>query len=135
MNYTFKLDIVWFDMIKLGKKTIEGRLNCGDAAKVSEGDHITFEASNGSKLKVKVIRKTVYKTFKKYLVNEGLRRCLPGIYKLKDGDIIYHKYYTYDQEEKFGMVAIEFSDLQILEKETHHQPILVPDSPIPVKKV
>lgn len=72
-----------------------GRLNRGAVCEVKTGDTIEFVNTDGSsKIKVRVIRRMNYPTFKRMLVVEGLNKCLP----VEAGVTVYQKYYT--EEEK-----------------------------------
>jgi ASC-1-like (ASCH) protein len=54
----------------------------------------------------KIVGKREYKTFKEYLETEGLNKCLPGIPTLEHGLSVYYKYFTKEDEAKYGIVAI-----------------------------
>ena len=107
--YNKSLSEPWFSLIKVGLKTVEGRLYKGDFKIMKKGDEIIF--SNNSldyqrQFKVKIISTKKYKTFHEYLVTEGLNKCLPGIDNISEGENIYYKYYTKEDEHRFGIVAI-----------------------------
>ena len=53
---------------------------------------------------IKYIKK--YKTYHEYLINETLRRCLPGIDTIEEGLNVCYKYYTKEDETKYGINAI-----------------------------
>lgn len=108
VNYRKNCSEPWFSIINLGLKPVEGRLNKGDFAKLQVGDTITFfnEDFNYREFTVKVTKLTYYKTFEAYLRKETLKKCLPGIKTIKDGLSVYYKYFTKEQEEKFGVVCI-----------------------------
>ena len=97
---------IWFDYINLKKKTVEGRLNKGKFKEFKKGDIIYFKNDNK---KIKVIIKNIinYKTFKEYLEMEGLKRTLPGIKSIEQGEQVYYSYYTPEMEKEFGILAIE----------------------------
>ena len=54
----------------------------------------------------KITKKVEYNTFKEYLETEGLNKCLPGIPNIEYGLSVYFKYFTKEDEEQFGVVAI-----------------------------
>ena len=97
---------IWFEFIREGKKTIEGRLNKGKFKDMKIGDIISF-VNDANKVKVQIINKTKYNTFKEYLVMEGLKNTLPNIKTIKDGLDVYYSYYTKNQEREHKIVAIE----------------------------
>jgi ASC-1-like (ASCH) protein len=102
----------WFSYIKKKKKTVEGRLNKGTFAELKKGDIVKFvnNTNNNMESFIVRIRKIIkYDSFEEYLINEGLKRTLPGMNRdstIKDGTNIYYKYYTKEQEKKFGVLAI-----------------------------
>jgi len=103
----------WFTLISLGIKTVEGRLNKGDFKNFNKGDVITWTNNdfNFRSVKTKIIRKTKYNSFEDYLQNENLKNTLPSIYNLEDGVNIYRKYYTKEDENKYGIIALQLEKL------------------------
>ena len=113
-TYTKSVGEPWFSLIKLGLKSVEGRLNKGEFSKFKKNDIVVWTNNDfgnlrSVKTKIKSIRK--YKTFNDYLSKEGLEKCLPGIDTIKDGENVYYKYYSKENEEEFGILAIR---LQII---------------------
>lgn len=108
-TYTKNVSEPWFTLISLGLKTIEGRLNKGDFAKMKIGDTIMWENSDFLKRSVlsRVVRKTEYPSFREYLEVEGLPKCLPGMPTMEHGLDVYYKYYKPEDEREHGIVAIE----------------------------
>ena len=105
----------WFSLIKVGLKTVEGRLNKGDFAALTKGDCIKVVNTEFNKelgfmrnyiIKITSIHK--YTSFKEYLEKEKLEKCLPGIDTIEDGVKVYYKYYSKEDEEKYKIVAIRF---------------------------
>ena len=99
----------WFSLISTGLKTVEGRKNKGKFKNMKVGDVIVWTNDDFGKrqCKTKVVRKTEYKTFHDYLQTEGLDKCLPSIPTIKQGLSVYFKYYTKEDEARYGVVAIE----------------------------
>lgn len=108
-KYTENLSEPWFTLISLGLKTVEGRKNKGRFKEMQVGDIIEWSNNNFKprSIKTKITRKTTYDTFKKYLETEGLDKCLPGIPTLEHGLSVYYKYFTKEEEQEFGVIAIE----------------------------
>jgi ASC-1-like (ASCH) protein len=100
----------WFTLISLGLKTVEGRRNKGRFEEMAVGDIVEW-TNEDFKLKrsvlTRITRKAEYKTFTEYLETEGLEKCLPGMPNLTHGLEVYYKYFTKQDEKKFGVVAIE----------------------------
>ena len=109
-KYTIFVSDLWFGYIKSGKKTIEGRKNKGDFKEMKIGDIVKWIHSDDSVL-TKIVGKNSYKTFKEYLETEGLSNCLPGIDTIEDGVKVYYKYYTPEDEAKYGVLAIKLEKI------------------------
>ena len=95
----------WFDYIKLGRKTIEGRLNKGMFSQLKSCDIIKF-VNNNEYVKVRVENIQYYDSFVQYLTLEGLERTLPDVYTIEEGVNIYYQYYTKEQEKEYRILAI-----------------------------
>lgn len=109
-TYEKHLSEPWFSLIKIGKKTVEGRLNIDWAKEVKEGDTIVW--SNGDfkferAFRTVVKGKRIYESFETFLQKEGLENALPGIDTIDDGVKVYRKYYTEEMEKNIGVVAID----------------------------
>lgn len=104
----------WFSLVKLWLKRCEGRLNKGDFAKMKRGDIIEFFNDDFGKreFKWKITSIHYYETFKSYLENETLEKCLPGIDEIKDGLNVYYKYFSKEKEKEYGIVAIRIMVLK-----------------------
>jgi len=107
---TLGIDERWFHAIKTGKKSIEGRqgnLQKGCFKGLSSGDKIKFISSN-QEMTVTVLAVRHYPTLNDYLLQEGLRKTLPGVHTLTSAKAIYHQYYSDSSIAKNGgMLAIE----------------------------
>lgn len=97
---------IWYDHIKQGSKTVEGRLDKGKFSKFTIGQEFYF-INERNKIKVKITNIIKYKTFKQYLEMEGLKRTLPGINSISDGINVYYSFYTKEMETHYGILAIE----------------------------
>jgi len=101
----------WFSLIKVGLKTVEGRLNKGDFAALTKGDCIKVVNNDLGFIRnytIKITSIHKYTSFKEYLEKEKLEKCLPGIDTIEDGVKVYYKYYSKEEEEKYKIVAIRF---------------------------
>jgi ASC-1-like (ASCH) protein len=105
-EYTVTIKQPWFDLIKSGKKTIEGRLNSGLFARLKINDVIIWLHQN-MRLKVKIIDIRKYDSFHSMLKKEGLDRVLPNTTNIDDGVKLYRQYYS-EEKERNGVLAIEF---------------------------
>ena len=103
MFHELNVDEGWFKYILDGTKTIEGRLNKNKFKLMRNGDIIIF---NGI-IKKEVISVRYYNSFEEYLINEGIDKCLPEVVDINDGINIYREFYSFEDEIKYGIVAIE----------------------------
>ena len=111
-NLTHKMNVQqpWFDLMKQGKKTVEGRLNRGKFKSLQIGNIIEWTNKQHTfKLKIVGIRK--YKTFKEMLEKEGLGKVLPTKNNIKDGIAVYRQFYSEKDEIENGVLAIEFNKI------------------------
>ena len=108
--YRKHLSDPWFSLMAVGCKTVEGRLNQGDWSSIQECDQIDwFNEDFGLKREFRtvILSKNVYPCFENYLYTEGLNKTLPSIENLDDGLKIYYMYYKPEDEDKYGIVALE----------------------------
>ncbi len=89
-----------------GKKTVEGRLNKGKFSKIKEGDILNLDS-----VKLKVLNKNTYTSFKKMIEEEGIKNVTPDKKNIKEAVNVYYKFYTQEQEKNFGVVAIKIIKL------------------------
>jgi ASC-1-like (ASCH) protein len=104
---TFSLTVSepWFGHIKANRKTIEDRLNRGVFKRIKAGDTIIWKNKN---LKIKTLVRfiKVYDNFKEMLVDQGIDSVLPGVTTFQEGHAVYMRYFSKQQEEENGVVAI-----------------------------
>jgi ASC-1-like (ASCH) protein len=115
-NISKNISEPWFSLIKVGLKTVEGRLNKGDFMSLNKGDILNItnnELGFMREYKIKITSITKYKSFSEYLEKEKLEKCLPGIDTIEDGVKVYYKYYSKVDEEKYNITAIRFRIINI----------------------
>jgi ASC-1-like (ASCH) protein len=104
----------WFSLIKCQLKRVEGRLLKGDFVKMNKGDYVTWTNHDlGFHRSCKTIITSIhhYNNFQDYLNSEGLNKCLPGVDDLKQGLSIYYTYFSKQQEQNLGVVAIRLKKI------------------------
>ena len=85
-----------FDLIKSGKKTVEGRKNNEKYQEYRVGDYIKFycDKERGCRKKeyllTKITKINKYKTVEDYLRKETLKKALPCVKTIKEGVEIYN---------------------------------------------
>lgn len=103
-----------FNMIKLGQKTIELRLNDEKRQLLNIGDEIEFTNTEevSKKLYVKVINIYKFSSFEELYENLPLHKC--G-YSLKEVDAAkasdMNIYYSPDRQAEFGVLGIEIEKI------------------------
>ena len=113
-EFTITIKQPWFNLIKSGKKTIEGRVNAGLFARLEKNNVIQWLHQN-MKCKVKIIDIRKYDSFRTMLEKEGLDKILPNIDNIDDGVKLFRKYYS-EEKERNGVVAIEMEIYNQLEQ-------------------
>ena len=98
----------FFVLIQLGLKSIEGRLNRGEFKQMQVGDVVRWTNDDYGKRSVntQITKKVEYSTFAEYLETEGLDKCLPSFTTIESGVAVYRKWYSEEDERKYGVVAI-----------------------------
>ena len=98
----------YFTFVKNGKKTIEGRLKKENYGLIKAGDQIViWNEEETEKVRVLVKRVKTYKSFGQMFESEAFEKVLPEVETTAEGIRVYRKFYTEEQEKKFGVVAIE----------------------------
>jgi len=98
----------YFSFLKNGQKTIEGRLHKGWYRMVKPGDRIrVYSEDESDSITTEVLGARRYATILEMLDREAQSKMLPDANTQEDGLAIYRKFYTKEDEEKYGMVAIE----------------------------
>lgn len=108
--HQMKLQPLPFSQIKEGSKTIESRLNDEKRQLINIGDQIEFLLANDESQKVltRVVDLHKFKTFPKLFSSFA-----PEEFGGKDQDDLMgiYKYYSKEDEEKYGVVGIEIKVL------------------------
>ena len=109
MLHSMKLNPEPFNMIKLGQKTIELRLNDGKRKKINVEDTIEFvNQITSEKILTKVINIYIFKSFDELYNNLDLYRCgytKENINTATPSDM--EKYYSAEKQNKYGVLGIE----------------------------
>ena len=108
-EYYLALQGKYEQMIRLGSKTIEGRLDKGIAAKINPGDTVVL---GFTRCLVKHVY--AYWSFAEMLQDCGLEKVLPGCPSVAQGTQIYYDFPGYQKgEAQYGVTAF---DLEVLDK-------------------
>jgi len=104
------LEEEYLNLIKEGKKTVEGRVKDDKRVRIKPGDKILFNR----RLLVKVIDVREYDSFEEMLREEGLENVLPNVDSIEEGVEIYRRFYSSGKEKMFGVLAIEIEPIMDL---------------------
>jgi ASC-1-like (ASCH) protein len=99
----------YLSFIKNGVKTVEGRLNKGKFKEIQVGDLLEIR---GIGVQYVVKSKKIYQTFLEMVSEVGFERVIPDKSNPEDAAQEYYKFFTKDQEQEFGVVAIEIDIMQ-----------------------
>lgn len=104
----------YFSFVKNGQKTIEGRLNKEWYRSLKPGDHIIVHRQDDENDTIEVVVKDLrrYASIQDMLEREPLKQLLPDVDSAEEGLKIYRKFYTEQQEQEFGALAIEVERLR-----------------------
>jgi len=101
------VSLPWFNLIKEGKKSVEGRPNRKDFAQMKIGDRIEFfNKELNENFMAEIVNVTHHKTFEEMIKSNGIDNVLPGVRNLDEGVQVYMQYYTKEIEAEFGVVGI-----------------------------
>ena len=105
-THTMSLSQPWFDLVRSGIKTVEGRTYTDKRKKLNIGDTIIFKNGKQSfDKKIKDLK--VFSTFKEAIKNAKLKNILPGIKTYQEGVEVYLNIPNYkEQEKEFGVLNI-----------------------------
>lgn len=108
MNVHLDADI--FDIVKTGIKDVEVRLNDEKRQKLKVGDILTFyKRPNDDEIISKVVKKLVYfNSFYEVANSYEMKRIYLENCTKEDYIKLMNRFYTKEDEEKYGVVAIEF---------------------------
>jgi ASC-1-like (ASCH) protein len=110
--HTIDVSEPWFSLIESGTKKVEGRKGTAKWIKINPGDVIRFTSPNKTPF-FRVVKDVRYyddddvDPLTDYLINEGIRNCLPGVTRLDEAREIYLGFWSMDEIIEYGMLAIE----------------------------
>lgn len=107
--YKLELDVQqpYLDLIKNGKKIVEGRLGKDKYLSLVKGDLIKI---NNLEVEVQSVEK--YPTFQDMLVMEGVKNVIPDATDLDSAVNVYYKFYSKEDEVQFGVAGISIKVLK-----------------------
>lgn len=104
-----RLEKVYYDLIKEKVKTFEIRLNDEKRQELKVGDYILLKKRPDFKetMLVKIENLLYFKSFEQMLNSISLKDIGLSSLTEKEAVDLYHSFYSVDEEEKYGVVAIK----------------------------
>lgn len=104
------LDPEIFECVKNGTKNIEARVNDEKRRSIREGDIIKVlkRPEETESLSVRVIKKRVFRNFEELADNYPISRLYSESFSKEEYLALFPKFYTKEEIDKYGVVAIEF---------------------------
>lgn len=78
----------WFDHIKQGRKTVEGRKCSPKYQNLNSGDKLKFYCDDGEFI-ASAVKVEQYSSLESYLETEGVENALPGIASMEEAINVY----------------------------------------------
>lgn len=106
-----KLKLPYYEAVRDGKKTVEGRPGDGSFAKLAVGDTIQFSLDGDAHapiINVKIVDILRFDSFEAMIRAVGREACLPGMTTSDEEALaVYHSFPNYpDRAQNFGVLAI-----------------------------
>jgi ASC-1-like (ASCH) protein/predicted acetyltransferase len=113
-KYKLILDVQepYLGFIKSRKKVVEGRLAKPKYLDLQKGDRIKI-----NDLEIEVLGIKKYAGFREMLIKEGFKNLIPDAENLEEAINVYYKFYTQEDESKYGVAAISIRVLSKGENE------------------
>ena len=104
------LDEDVFEVVKLGKKNVEVRVNDEKRRRMKIGDEIVFfkRPDNIEKIVAKIDKLNVFNNFNELVKEYEMERLYLDTFTKDDYIKLLGRFYSDDDQEKYGVVAIEF---------------------------
>jgi ASC-1-like (ASCH) protein len=105
----------WFQLVKTGRKSHEGRINNGFWGNLKVGDQFVFfnDDSSHDEFCVEVEERLEFLTFENAINEIGLENVLPSCFdegmSVKESvESVYYKYFKREEEASCGIVMLKF---------------------------
>lgn len=108
----------FLEEIRKGLKTVEGRLAKPRFKKFRVGDRLRIRedvwsggrvvASRPTKIEVEITKIERFPSFTAMLAKIDLKKALPGVETKEEALTLYRKFYSEEDEKKFGVIAFHF---------------------------
>ena len=111
MEMVFHLDSDVFEIVRMGKKDIEVRINDEKRRTLNVGDSLVFlkRPNDDEEIRAKVEKLEYYDFFEDLVDNYDMSRIYLSNYNKEEYLNEMKRFYTREEQEKYGVVAIIFS--------------------------
>ncbi|HTH72207.1 MAG TPA: ASCH domain-containing protein [Candidatus Pristimantibacillus sp.] len=104
----FNVQRVYFDAIKAGTKTIEGRLAKQKYLDLRPGDSVVFFDNEHTESVTKTVTAIhLYPTFEAAFKEQDFRKAIPSAKTVKEAIAVYEQFYTPQMQQQERVVFIE----------------------------
>ena len=100
----------FFTLMSMRLKTVEGRLGNKDY-KVKQIITWHNDDFGHRSFQTQITEIKRYDSFRDYLETEGIVRCLPGFETIEEGLNVYYSFFTREDEQEHGVIALELLKL------------------------
>ncbi|GIW59659.1 MAG: isomerase [Patescibacteria group bacterium] len=97
----------YYDFIKNGQKTIEGRLAKEKYRLIKVGDEIVFENDAKEELRKKVLALYVFATFRSAFSKLDYHLAIPDAQSINDAVAVYERFYPIDEQIANNVIFIQ----------------------------
>jgi len=112
MSNAMELDVPWYELMRSGKKTFEGRLNSASRQHWNRGTVVTVNSKTGGQsFTVEITSRFDYPAMNPNIVNFGQvweifgQELLPGVNTLAEANNIYGRFWTAEEIREKGIVV------------------------------
>lgn len=116
INMIFHLDEDIYNVIKTGTKNVEVRLNDEKRRNLKKGDIIKFinRGDESQYIVAKIIDLSYYDNFEELIKYYDIENVYLKDYSKEDFINLLTRFYTLEDQQKYGVVAISFEVIEIL---------------------
>lgn len=111
ITHQMNLKEKYLHQIKIGQKTIEGRIFSGKVLQMRPGDVVQFNSLQNTEDHVECHISAIekYTSFEEMLSQCGYQNCLPDVNSLQEAINVYHQFPQYfERAKESGVAAIHF---------------------------
>ena len=111
IDMEMKLDKIYFDYIKSGKKIYETRVYDEKRQKIKLNTIVLFKDKQSTKtFKAQITELSWFKTFKDAIIDSGVKKVMPNCRSVEDSVKLYEAFPNYKiGAKKYGVLRMKFT--------------------------